>query len=592
MVHREGAKFGAFSAFFHQNGAEDMPDSYYGRGFIQKKFCTTVALYRFLKDQVDAKLSNVPDSDRGLYYRFVAHVCASMLIVDKHSDQDGPFIPIYSRLIEREFSRRFKVHVLRDTNVIEIKPENIPRGESQEFRLVGDLYKAAVILHNENVNQRWRDLWLKRTGSGKKFPMVNLMTGQRWRSPVINRFKYTNRKGDDFNTPVLIRRSIKALQPFPFRPKKAGSLVNALEQTMKRCKREFEEAERSYDGKNPVMLEKAEKKLSKAKGRLNNCRRAQGTILAQFPVLLSDADGNDPIYTYKAAYNIQKGGRISERGGGFQSASKVFKERCIARVPKLYNYDVKSCQAFILQQELQHCNIKCPWLDDYLNGTVKRKDLAFEANLPEDTWKTVLYAIIMGGIVTEKRGQIYKVIKELYEDAVDIDRDIERRLLELEGHFNPLIEATNEWRNFLYHTNDKRYTYNHGGLKHWRNACGMKFKELGLRSTNGKVTLINRQNGDKVIWRRPQIDKCKRSLSAFILQGQEAAFIHHLTILCSENGISVYRNEHDGLIVGRHICQALVTEAGKRSGFEKPRLRRKPICSPVKKDEYVEYTRS
>lgn len=569
-----------------------MPDSYYGRGFIQKKFCTTVALYRFLKDLIDTKLRNVPDSDRGLYYRFVAHLFVSMVTVDDHTDQDGPFIPIYSRLIEREFSRRFKVHKLKKALIIDIKPHNTYLGKCREFRLVGDLYRATVKLHYENVKQQWRDLWLKRNGSVKKFPMANLMTGQRWRSPVTSKSRYINEHGDDFNTPALVRRSIKALQPFPFRPKKAGSLVNALEQTMNRCKREYEEAERSYDGKNPVMLEKAAKRLAKATGRLNNCRRAQRTILAQFPVLLCDADGNDPVYTYKAAYTIQKGGRISERGGGFQSASKVFKERCIARVPELYNYDVKSCQAFILQQELSHCNLECPWLDDYLDDTVKREDLANEANLPEDKWKTVLYAIIMGGIVTEKRGQIYKVIEELYENAVDIDRDIERHLLELEGHFNPLIEATDKWRNYLYHTNDKRYTYNHGGMKHWKNACGMKFKELGLRSANGKVALINRLNGDEVIWRRPQVDKCKRALSAFILQGQEAAFIHHLAILCSENGMPVYRNEHDGLIVGDIIPQKLITMAGERSGFETPTFEIKPIVTDEKKTEFIEYTRS
>ncbi|BBO72718.1 hypothetical protein DSCW_01350 [Desulfosarcina widdelii] len=563
--------------------------SYYGRGRFQKKYRTTDALYRFLKDTVDAKLSNVPDSDQGLYYRFVAHVCASMLIVDKHSDQDGPFIPIYSGLIKRELGRGFKVHKLKDANVIEIKPESIQRGKSREFRLVGDLYRAVVKLPYENVNQRWRDLWLKRTGSGKRSPMVNLMTGQRWRSPVISRFRYVNKHGDDFNTPTLIRRSIKALQPFPFRPKKAGTFVNALERKMKHCQSEFDEAKRT-SGEDSVKHKEAQKKLSKARGRLNNCRKAQSTILAQFPVLLSDADGNDPVYTYKAAYTIQKGGRLSERNGGFQSASKVFKNLCMAGINGLYNYDVKSSQAYIFHHELEYSGIKCPWLYNYVNGTVNREDLAESVGLSESKWKRVFYSLIMGTFLWNKKGKIYKLISK--ENDYEILR-INRHLRALHEHFKPLIKATNQWGTYLYYCNDKRYIYRHSGLKHWKNACGMKFKEKGLReSPNSKPILIDRLKGNKELRKPKHIASCKRALSAFMLQGQEAAFIHHLTILCSEDGIPVYKNEHDGLITGDIIPQKLITMAGERSGFETPTFEIKPIVSKEKKAEFVKYTRT
>jgi hypothetical protein len=268
---------------------------------------------------------------------------------------------------------------------------------------------------------------------------------------------------------------------------------------------------------------------------------------------------------------------------GFQSASQVFKDLCIDDVPNLYNYDLKACQAYILQQELNHCNIECPWLDGYLNDTVNREDLAFSAQLFESTWKTVFYALIMGGEIRNKKGEIYKTIKGNHEHQILAEDNTEEHLKILENHFKFLIEATDEWRDYLYYGNDKRYTYRHKGLKHWKNACGMKFKALGLLDVlDNDPVLIDRLDNNKPLNHHKKIAKCKRSLSAFILQGQEAAFIHHLTILCSEDGIPVYKNEHDGLIVGKEIPEDLFELAGERSGFKTPKFVIKPICSPEK----------
>jgi len=86
------------------------------------------------------------------------------------------------------------------------------------------------------------------------------------------------------------------------------------------------------------------------------------------------------------------------------------------------------------------------------------------------------------------------------------------------------------------------------------------------------------------------INYLKRFLASFILQGQEACFIHHLTMLCKKINIPVYKNEHDGLIVGKKIPQKLVVVAARLAKTKStPTLNIKPICSDAKRNKIIKH---
>ena len=93
----------------------------------------------------------------------------------------------------------------------------------------------------------------------------------------------------------------------------------------------------------------------------------------------------------------------------------------------------------------------------------------------------------------------------------------------------------------------------------------------------------------KPITNKKTIKKIKRSLTAFILQGQESCFIHNLTILCSKNGIPVYKNEHDGLITGKKIPDSLIEKAAKKANMPPPVFEIKSICSDAKRDKTIKF---
>jgi hypothetical protein len=64
-----------------------------------------------------------------------------------------------------------------------------------------------------------------------------------------------------------------------------------------------------------------------------------------------------------------------------------------------------------------------------------------------------------------------------------------------------------------------------------------------------------------------------------VLQGREAAFIHHLTALGPDYGFIAMANEHDGIVVQGTIPQAAIDAAAKKSQMSDPALEEKDFIS-------------
>jgi hypothetical protein len=106
----------------------------------------------------------------------------------------------------------------------------------------------------------------------------------------------------------------------------------------------------------------------------------------------------------------------------------------------------------------------------------------------------------------------------------------------------------------------KEYLRIHG-ISYW-----VKGKQY-IKNPTGKTLCITDLKGN-------QEDK-KRRLAAFVLQGFEAGFIHHLTLLSREYDYEVLSNQHDGLITLGEIPQAAVEKAKEISGLRYATLEEK-----------------
>jgi hypothetical protein len=421
--------------------------------------------------------------------------------------------------------------------------------------------------------------------------MVDLVTGRSTSNSKNSKLTKMTGNVRDTNMPILIRDSIKSMKPCPFNPTYVFKWLHRLDRKHRREKNNYRRALSKYEKGSPE-FNVAQREYLRAQGKKLNDFGAIETILNQNPKIISVTSKNgDPLFEYKTAYSVQSSGRISEINGGFQSASKYLKRSLLRDMPKMkINYDLKGSQANILLQEFEACNLKSPWLESYLSNPDAKDKYAGKVGIPVDVWKDCFYALIMGAEAKSMFGAVFKAFKYHFDGDWGKAKKAHKLFLKIAKE---LIEVTEKWRNYIYETNDRRYHYQHDGKKHWRNACGMRFKAFGLiKDGAGRNILIDCLNDNKPLPHKRNIDKCKRKLAAFILQGQEACFIHHLTIICSKNDIPVYKNEHDGIIVGKKIPDELVKMAAEKSGLNNPILIKKPLCAKKERIELLEYVKN
>ena len=121
-----------------------------------------------------------------------------------------------------------------------------------------------------------------------------------------------------------------------------------------------------------------------------------------------------------------------------------------------------------------------------------------------------------------------------------------------------LKEQIDKWHEWLLSVYVYEFGYMHNNKRHIKNPTGMKLCVTDLPK-------------GKDLWQR------KAKIAAFVLQGQEAAFIHHLTVLSSQYDYVVLQNEHDGLVTIGKIPNAAVDEAAALSGLKYAELENKPF---------------
>ena len=570
---------------------------YAGRGYIIKNFRSSRAVYQYIRS-LTAGLpltGEREDELRRKYHRFISHIYAGMnnrasINKVKQLEDRGKYVPMYSRLIEKHFGRDFDIQLLIDNKIIEMLHFDVFSRKSRRFRIHDDIYGKLIEIEAEAVDQQWRSLGEKKVP--KSYDTVNIVTGRKDDRPQRSKFEVKGLASSVTNVPQLIKDSINAISPCPFNPKFIGEWVKALQEKYLWEAQCFEEV-KSNEPKSREEYEEAERNLQVARGRYLNDLTAQRTIINQQPkaITTKDEKGGRSLLEYMAAYTIQVSGRISERNGGFQSATQMFKQKFVKHVPDIFNYDLKNSQANILIKELKHCKIDSSWMEGYMNNPNRKEELAEQIGIPVDIFKQCFYSMIMGADIEGKRGAVHLAL----EDHFDGDKKATKKAVKAFGKkVRKLSKATEKWRNYLYEEVDGRYHYQHAEKIFWQNACEMKFKDYGRRRLeDGSYELIETKElgEDRTITMGSEKDKCKRRIAAFILQGQEACFIHHLTVLCRDGKIPVYKNEHDGIITGKKISKEIIKEAGIRSGLDKPILNIKRLCTKQKEAQMNRYVK-
>lgn len=292
----------------------------------------------------------------------------------------------------------------------------------------------------------------------------------------------------------------------------------------------------------------------KARARFNNDH-----IRLQIVMKDVEDDSTGDFLFYRSAHNGSTTGRIYAVGG-FQSCSKEMKAAAFSRVEDVHNYDLVSSQVNGLIQQFEITCLDTSWLVDYRDTPNIKQLCADFIGISPDCWKTCLIALIMGAYLPLKasRGSRRKsaILENLYKEAgEDIDKaeELLRRFIICVDPLHYLLRVWHGWLLDIYRPTTAK---NGRGGSYILNRCG---KRLYLSSLPKARYEANRK------------------VAAFILQGQESCFIHHLTLLDHKYGYRVIANEHDGVITIGEIPAEAVEEAAALSGLKNARLEEKPF---------------
>lgn len=472
---------------------------------------------------------------------FFIHLLNSTLI------NRGKPTPISSVLIQRKL-KEADIFDLQEKGYITfsnyVRPTNNSSGKCREYLIDDTLVNAFIELGNDDkvtlqelINQ----------------PKYNAFTSKKTTTVMKSELK------DGTNSiPPLLKSSMKAVKPV--------CDLEELRVFIKDKKAEYNKAEQDF--KQGLITQSV---LNRIKGRYWGMDAYFNRINGQNPV-----KEQDHMWAYQPAFKKQGSGRITTLAG-LTNAPREMKQVAYQNIPNIYNYDLQSSQINILLQEFAACGLSSKWLEDYVNNKNSKYEYATIVGVSVDTWKICITSLVMGAGLPEtvesayvfaaKTGKLGAILQALEEEFM-FELEEEVRVQKINESFNklkeivqPIKDVIDDWHKYLL----KDYLL-------------IRCYKVGSKGHN----YINNPTGCTLDITELQAKQPKYSwggiIAAFILQGVEAAFIHHLaTIGDLTNEFRVISNEFDGLVVLGPISETTVKRAGLLSGLNNPILVEKPF---------------
>ncbi|MFP5262004.1 MAG: hypothetical protein ACLGJB_08875 [Blastocatellia bacterium] len=358
---------------------------------------------------------------------------------------------------------------------------------------------------------------------------VNYFTGRRVKALPKSRV-YDDQKHPQ---PTLITDAVRVLES-------NGCFLNqqAVEHHVARVRDARDQAIKEYKPED--------KGYKRAVGRYINDHFCFRAVNQRRPVP-TNAPG---VYKFTPAYSVVKTGRLKQPWGGLQSCSRPMKHAAYSGIPGLRNYDLKGSQLAVVAKELRDANFNPEWLVAYLNTSEGKRVYAKLAGMDVECWKRCLLALVMGAPLPSTPSPFIAERSAILEQILErAESDLERAETMREGFAQavaPLVQELNRWHRYLIREYIEKNQRRSRKGAYVENRAGMRLylDELNFKG-NGR--------------------SAKTHLAAFLLQGQEAAFIHALTVLGPEYSFKPISNEHDGLVVIGEIPESAVKKAASRS---------------------------
>lgn len=484
--------------------------------------------------------------------QFFSHVLFGTIHTIKR-EQEG-WVPVPATTIRKHWGTRADIQLskLQEDKLIEIKVLDVIELSNGEFfeitysKQAGLCREFRVCLKVLDKISKYYPGNLNQYSSCKYF---NLMTGK----PMGNfrRHKLTNDTGHSI--PILVKNSILSIE---------RCIVN-----------KFNIEKFLYEKKNEIetinLWNPGDPRLQKL---MRQYYHNQGCIDKVFCMSSGGKKLDNGLMEYYPSYEMQYSGRITEMGGGLQSASRELKKAAFSNIPNLYNYDLKSSQVYGLIQWFEIANLECEWLVEYLKRN--KKEYADYVEVSVDCWKSLFLSLIMAAHLPHPdKVKKYIELNQFEESTDSLLRYISNEADSIEDAIEkytrfyrivfPLKIELDKWHNWLLNSYVPLSSVMVKGKQYISNKTGATFCLSDYKKADGK-------------WKN--ILELKRRIAPFFLQGNEAAFIHHLTWVSEHYFYKILNNQHDGVVSLGKIPQEAIDYAREASGLKYAQLELKEFC--------------
>jgi len=486
--------------------------------YIQHHYKVVPEVYRYMLDHTEGMNADTRN--------FINHVTVST-IQRLNKRNSSLSIPVSSTLLKRELRR---ARIFDAEKLLTIRPYSYHDGLCREFEvqswyLDGFIATSARLMALEYL----------------QVEKVNLFSGKRARAVAKSVFYDDNRHAEA----ATIINAIKTIERnrCRFNLPAIEEHLSGMAEVREKALRDFGEDSQKYQSEN---------------GRYINDYCCSRAVLDQQPLRVGGSD----IYEYTPAYSVASTGRIQHSGGGFQSCSRRMKQAAYSGISELRNYDLKGSQLAVLVQELIDAELDPTWLVDYLSASDGKYVYSAKAGMSVERWKQCVLALCMGARMPKStsygQARFNSVLGALLEEADNDLSRAERIRKRFADVVAPLLRELGRWHSYLIREFIQRNQQQSKRGTYIKNKVGKRLylDDLSLKG---------------------EARKAKSQMAAFLLQGQEAAFIHALTVLGPEYGFRPISNEHDGLVVIGEIAKAAERKAASQSGFENAELVEKPF---------------
>lgn len=472
--------------------------------------------YKVLKSQYEL-ISNILEWGNQDSLKFVAHIISCQLY--KYKDGGEGYVPIPYK-VRAKFCKNAEIEELVNNKIIERLILDEEKGHSYSI----EHGICASYRVQQEIIEQFIELEELSTAEYMAATKVNLFTGKRCRA--INKSKVKDENNNEY--PKLIVDAIKCIDKCTFE-------LAPVEEHIKNLKLNMLESHAIYG--------KDSEEYKRARGQYYNDNACLKNALNQNAEEILSG-----FYSFIPNYSVSDPGRIHTF---MQNASKKMKDAAFKNVKNLKNYDLRSSQAIGLIQQFEIAELDTTWLENYKNDKQAKYNYSAQIGISVDTWKKCLCALLMGGYLPKKysdksNADILRYLMEEAEGNFSLTVDYLTKFSEAVA---PLKIELDKWHEWLLNTYVKKI----GNY-----AAG----KLYLTNPTGRKLCIDDLPKGKNIWQR------KARIAAFVLQGQEAAFIHHLTTLSLQYEYKVIQNEHDGVVSIGAIPQRAVDKAAEAAGMK------------------------